>query len=246
MNLSQAPQTTTIVFLLEGKDCLPFKNNPLNDTGSVGLVLLVFFFLAISFRGGYKYITEISQHLFSVRKRQNAFEIHTMSETMLMIALIANTCIMSGILFNLGIDYLHPEMDLSQHVFKSVGSLTLLCSAFFTIQMLLFYVLGYVFAHDREDTRLWLDGFKSSQAILGLILSPLTFVSLIYPASTPIMLSIAVFAYFSARIVFICKGFRIFFNNFSSYVYFILYLCTIEIVPVFLMCAGAINLCEII
>ena len=245
MNSSQAVQTTPIVALPEGKECQPFKNSPLNDTGSVGLVLLVFFFLAISFRGGYKYITDISQYLFSVRKRQNAFESHTMSEAVLMIALIANTCLMCGILFYLGIDYLHPEFLLSQHVFKWVGSLTLLCTTFFIVQLLLYYTLGFVFAHEKEDTRLWLDGFKSSQAILGLVLSPLTFVSLIYPASTPITLIMAIIAYFGARMVFIFKGFRIFFNNFGSYIYFILYLCTLEIVPVFLMYAGAINLCDI-
>lgn len=246
MTQKQHTHTTPIVALPQGKECKPFKNNPLDDTGTVGLVLLVFFFIAIAFKGGYKYITDIANHLFSIRKRQNAFEIHTTSETFLMIALIANTCIMSGLALYLGIDYWHPELQISHHVFKAVAFLTLLYGVFFLAQLLLFHILGFTFARSNEDTRLWLDGFKSSQAILGLLLSPAVFISLLYPSIIFIMIILSIIAYFITRIIFIIKGFRIFFNNFDSYIYFILYLCTVEIVPVFLICAGAFNLCKTI
>ena len=102
MTQAQHTHTTPIVALPTGKECQPFKNTPLNDTGTVGLVLFVFFFISISFRAGYKYITNIASHLFSIRKRQNAFEIHTAAESFLMVTLIANTCIMCGLMFYLG------------------------------------------------------------------------------------------------------------------------------------------------
>lgn len=244
MTQVQHTTTTPIVALPEGKECQSYKNTPLHDTGTVGFVLLVFFFLALFFRGGYKYITDIANHLFSIRKRQNAFEIHTASETFLMLAMIANTCIMSGLIFYLGIDYWYPEIGLSQNVFKWVSILSVFYGLFFLVQLLLYRTIGFTFAYNRDDIRLWLDGFKSSQAILGLVLSPIVFISLLYPASTLFMLILAIISYFCARIIFIIKGFRIFFNNFGSYIYFILYLCTLEIVPIFLICAGAINLCE--
>ena len=246
MLAQQTQHTTPIVALPEGKEAIPFNNTPLNDTGTMGLVMLVFFFLAISFRSGYKYMSNFTQHMFSVRKRQNAFEDHTMSETQMMIALIANTCLMLGILFYIGINRQYPEFALSQHVFKSVSSLTLLVGTFMVVQVLFYYLLGYVFARDKEDTRLWLDGFKSTQSILGLFLFPIVFITLLYPNSSVFMLNSSLILYFCSRLVFISKGFRIFFNNFSSCVYFILYLCTVEIVPVFLMLAGAIHLSEII
>ncbi|MBP3590263.1 MAG: DUF4271 domain-containing protein, partial [Muribaculaceae bacterium] len=46
--------------------------------------------------------------------------------------------------------------------------------------------------------------------------------------------------YVSARLIFIIKGFKIFYNGFISLIYFILYLCTLEIVP--LICIGGIAL----
>lgn len=232
--------------LPEGAEALTFHNTPFNDTGTMGLVILSFFFIAISFKGGYKYMANFAQHAFSVRRRQNAFEDHTMRETMMMLSLVANTCLMEGFLLYLGINEYLPDMKLQEHVFNAVGSLTLLCCGFFLVQTHLFYIIGYVFAKDREDTRLWLDGFKASQSILGLLLSPVVFISFIYPNTSTVMLNFAIFLYFCARLVFVSKGFRIFFNNFGSYVYFILYLCTVEIVPIFLMLAGAIYLCEII
>lgn len=235
---------TPVVALPDGKEPLAFNNTPLNDTGTMGLVMLSFFFIAITFRGGYKYIADFAHHSFSVRRRQNAFEDHTTSETLLMMALITNTCLMEGILLYLGINEYLPALNLSQHVFSAVGYLTLLCIGFFLLQLTLYATLGYVFARDREDTGLWLDGFKSTQSVLGLFLSPIVFIILLYPRFTVPMLYIAGILYFCARLVFVSKGFRIFFNNFSSYVYFILYLCTVEIVPVFLMLAGAIRLSE--
>ena len=239
-------ERSTVTSLPEGRKGEPLNNTPLNDAGCMALVMLVFFFLAISFRNGSKYVSDIAHHMFSVRKRQNAFESHTMSETQVMITLLANTSLMIGLLFYIGIGYFFPSHHLSEHVFTSVGALTLLSGAFTVLQLGLYHVLGYVFAHDSIDTKLWIDGFKSSQSLLGLILFPIVFIILLYPATTQTLLYCSIFLYFCSRLVFISKGFRIFFNNFSSCVYFILYLCTVEIVPVFLMCLGAIYLSEII
>ena len=245
MNSFQVHNTTPVIPLPQGREARPIHNTPINDTGVMALVLLLFFVLAISFKTGYKYVADFSHHLFSVRKRQNAFENHTMSETMLMIALLANTCLMAGLSLYLGISHWYPHLDVSSHVFSTVACLSALFLVFYLLQVLAFHLIGYVFAQEPDYTRLWINGFNASQAILGLLLLPLVFISLLHPAATQITLICSIIAYFSTRIVFISKGFRIFFNNLGSYVYFILYLCTLEIVPVFLVCAGAFNLCEI-
>lgn len=245
-DIPQCDNYSIITAPTEVTESLPFDNTPLRDTGTMGLVMIVFFFLAISYRKGYKYVSNFSHNMFSVRKRQNAFEDHTMSETQVMIALIANTCLMMGLLLYIGVNEFFPSYKISEHVFAAVSYLSLLYGAYIVLQIILYYLLGYVFARYKEDTRLWLDGFKASQSILGLFLFPIVFIILLYPGSTYFMLILSAFLYFCARLVFVCKGFRIFFNNLSSSLYFILYLCTVEIVPVFLMCAGTISLIEIL
>ena len=238
--------TTVVMEVPAGKKGITFNNTPLNDTGTMGLVIIVFIFLAISYRNGYKYVSNFAHYMFSVRKRQNAFEDHTMSETQVKFTLIANTCLMSGILFYIGINEYFPQFNLSEKVFEAVSTLTMLCVGFFVAQLILFYTIGWVFARDKEDTRLWIEGFNASQSILGLALFPIVFTSLLYPVSANMLIPVAVGLYFLARLAFISKGFRIFFNNLSSSLYFILYLCTVEIVPTILICSGAIYLCEIL
>ncbi len=238
--------TTPIVALPEGKECIPFNSTPLKDTGTMGLIIFSFIIIAITFRYGYKYVANFTHHMFSVRKRQNAFEDHTMNETMMMITMIINTCVMSGVMFYIGVNHFRPEFSLSEHLFRSIGLFSLYSGGFIIMQLILYYTLGYVFSKSKEDTRLWIDGFKVSQSIFGLLISPIVFITLLYPASTSFMLTLAIIIYFFSRLIFISKGFRIFFNNIPSCVYFILYLCSVEIVPVFLMYSGAVYLSETI
>ena len=56
-----------------------------------------------------------------------------------------------------------------------------------------------------------------------------------YPSTTLWMLEIGLLVYFVARIMFIVKGIRIFYNKITSILYFILYLCTLEIIPLILV-----------
>ena len=95
-------------------------------------------------------------------------------------------------------------------------------------------------------TELWVGGFLASQATLGLLLFPIVVITLVFPSTIKLMLSLALALYILARIVFIWKGFRIFFNNLSSSIYFILYLCAVEIVPPLLALAGTVYVCSIL
>jgi hypothetical protein len=82
---------------------------------------------------------------------------------------------------------------------------------------------------------LWIDGFKSTQAFLGLTLLPVLFLLMLYPTYGKLLLGVAAGLYLLARLIFIYKGFRIFYSNLSSIIYFILYLCAVEIVPLVVM-----------
>lgn len=228
-----------------GDKALPIENTPIHNPGIMGLVFLIFFFIAVSYKKGHKYVSNFVHNMFSVRKRQNVFDDHTVSETQIMTALIANTCLMEGILLYLGISFQFPGLQLAAHLFLAVAMLVGVALGFYLLQLLLYYLIGYTFA-DTVDTKLWIDGFKATQSILGLGLFPIIFIILLYPDTFQMMLVCAITLYFLARLVFISKGLRIFFNNLTSTIYFILYLCAVEIVPVILALLGAISLCGLL
>ncbi len=220
--------------------------SPLHDTGTIALILVVFLMITLNFKKGHKYFVHLGNYLFSVRSRQNTFDDHTVSETNLMFALIANTCAMGGLIMYLAMGYLYPQFTGGVSVSALIWAFAGYALLFYVFQWSLYRVLGYAFLDDKAYSRLLVEGFNASQAVMGLLLCPVTFVMLLSPGTIVPMMWIASIIYILCRIVFICKGFRIFFNNLVSLLYFILYLCSVEIVPVILSFTGAIFLCRVL
>lgn len=224
----------------------PRSASPLNDDLTALLLLAVAVAAAIGCGRGRRYVADIFHNMFSVRRRENLFEDHTVRETRTMTALLACACVFGAAILYEAFKALHPDLVVEpMPVFPIVGTLAACAAAFCAAQIGLYLLLGLVFS-DKVDTRLWIDGYTASQSLLGIILAPVAVVMLAVPQASHVMLAVAAALYFSARLVFICKGFRIFFNKMSLLLYFILYLCAVEIVPVILSFAGAMKLCIIL
>ena len=224
----------------------PRATSPLHDNWTMLLVLTVVFLITVSYRKGYKYVADFFHNITSVREHQNMFEDHTVKETQIMTALTANTCIFGAILLYIAYGFLyHPVEPAATPVFGFVAALSAFAALFHIAMLGLCWLLGFIFS-DKLSTGLWLDGVKASASMLGVMLAPITFAILIFPAFVKTGLIMAIILYFLARIIVIYKAFRIFFNNLQSLLYFILYLCSVEIVPVVLSFAGAMDLCGIL
>ena len=224
-----------------------YSNSPLHDTGSMCLLMAAIFFIAISYRTGYRYLENFAHNMFSVKRRENLFDDHTVNDTAIMSALVSNTCIMEGLLLFYGITASVPGIAtaMQARVWLYVGALTGCTLAFYALQLLLYNLLGYVFA-DRTATKLWVAGYNATQSLLGLALLPVVVVTLVYPATIGTTITVAAVMYVCSRIVFVSKGFRLFFSDFRASLYFILYLCSVEIVPPAAMLAGTIKMCELL
>ncbi|MDO4512136.1 MAG: DUF4271 domain-containing protein [Bacteroidales bacterium] len=230
----------------EGSASLSHSRGPLYDTGSMSLLLLSMFCIVVCFKSGYMYLENFAHNLFSVRRRRENFfsHSHTMGDVRMQWALVFNTCVMQGLLLFYAVGLFVPSLwrGMLENVFLNVGLLTASCVGLHLFQHALYGVLGYVFG-DKTSRRLWLSGFKASQAILGLLLFPVTAFLLLYPSAAELLLTIAAIIYIMVRIVFIFKGLRIFFNKFSQSLYFILYLCSVEIVPLVFFAILMVAMC---
>lgn len=241
---SSAAQTIAPPSYAVTSDMRPMS--PLHDTGIIALLLIVFLLIAMNYKKGYKYFFHVGNYLFSIRRRRNTFDDHTVSETNMMLSLIINTCVMCGIISYLAIGHYYPVLVEDVSVSRLVWALSGYALIYYIWQYVFYRVMGYTFLPDKTYTQLLIDGFNSTHSVLGLLLCPVAFVMLLTPNTLVPMFYIAAILYIFARIVFICKGFRIFFNNLASLLYFILYLCSIEIVPVVLSFTGAIFLCRVL
>jgi hypothetical protein len=219
-----------------GGDAKHFAHSPLHDTPSMALLLAGLLAVALCYHKGYKYIENFFHYMFSTRRRENLFEDHTVNETSIQAALVANTCIVEGFIIYLAVQLMWPvfALSLQQGVFLHVAAYSGLALAFYAAQWVVFKLLGYTFL-DAVGSKLWIDGFKASQSFLGLTLLPVLVLLMLYPAHGKLLLTVAASLYLVARLIFIYKGFRIFYGNLSSILYFLLYLCAVEIVPLVLV-----------
>lgn len=229
-------QEYPLIEIPAGKMPEHYQNMPVRSSGV--LLLLVFSFLLVAFcyRTGRKYFHNIFSNIWSVKRIKNHLDDHTATETITMVALLVQTIIMEGIILFCAISTYAPEA-LPQSISKGVAAVVVCTAAYYIAQLLVLRLIGYVFAQDVE-TELWVKGFNATQSIMGQILAPIAIVMLFIPEHNELMLFFAISLYIIARLLFLLKSFRIFFNSFFQCFYFILYLCAVEIIPLIIVYRG--------
>ena len=167
------------------------------------------------------------------RGRDNVFDDRPAGDTRVLILLVIQFVISAGILLAGGVS----ELSGAGHTLMTptgVAKVIGIMGAYYLFELVSYNIVGYTFA-GTEGRREWLRGFNASQALLGVALTVPAALVLFYPATTLWMVIAGAFAWFLARVFFISKGFRIFYDKIGSLLYFILYLCTLEIIPLILV-----------
>ena len=212
---------------------------PATDSGVLAMVVAVIVMIGLNMRHVKRIFRSLPQDLLSVRRRSNAFDEHTANETRVTILQLLQLWVYEGLLLFMWLrDTPVSESGLTTRVAMLVG----LACAFYLFQLGNCMTIGYVFA-DKLSATLWRRGLNASQITLGWALTVPALVSLFYPGLTGDMLLLAAILYVLSRICYIYKGFRIFYHKFPSLLYFILYLCTSEIIPVIITCLLAVEIC---
>lgn len=210
---------------------VPRRELPGYNSGVMTLLIGVFLFITLNLRHYSTFLKTFTQNLFSVRKRANVFdERSTMSETRVLVSLILLTCICEGILlFDMA-----TKTGIVADNFAAIASMSGLALAYYILQYAAYRAVGYIFTTPMR-AEMWIKGFSASQSLLGLTMCIPAVLSLFVPSASSAILIICAALYVIARIIFISKGFRIFYHNSFSLVYFILYLCSLEIIPLILI-----------
>lgn len=202
------------------------------DSGIACLLIGAFLLIAFNLRHYTTMLKSLPRDLFSVRRRDNLFEEHTMNETRLLLSMIVLLCLNVAILVTACVTAASVEPPLTHLSMIIVFAVAM--AGYYVAQLCAYSTVGAVFA-DADVSRLWLKGFNASQSTLGLALVIPAIVVVFDPGTVLPMAITAAALYLIARMIFIYKGFRLFYHKISSFVYFILYLCTLEVAPVFVI-----------
>ncbi|MDE7179988.1 MAG: DUF4271 domain-containing protein [Muribaculaceae bacterium] len=210
-------------------------------------LILIFSITAVKFKGSSKYLKALLTDLTDTRVRHNVFD-ETVKETSLLVMLNVLWVASAGILlwvllgFTVGFD---PAASLSLPPDKQAEGIALCMAVVAVYEVLIFLayaVVGNIFT-DSKLTRLWVKGAGASSAMETFLLFPIALMALNYPPWQESLLIIAIIVFGLGKLVFLYKGFRIFFNQSSSWLLFLYYLCSLEIVPLILTYAGALWAC---
>lgn len=208
------------------------QNSISYNSGILTIIVLLFVAVSLNFKECRKLFKHFIDELSSNKKRENAFDEHSSHETRLTILTVIQYIVYGGIiLYGIASYRMKGEIATSNNVFGEMMKMIGMFAAYYVFQICCYSVTGYTFA-GKEGCMKWLRAFNASQSLAGAVLMIPALMILFYPAATETMFLIASVIYIIARLVFIIKGFSIFYNNIFSSVYFILYLCALEIIPV--------------
>ena len=169
----------------------------------------------------------------------------TVKESSFTFILNANWVVCSGILLWIGMKYwfsvLHQPLSIG--VLEGVGICVGLMLSYKLLLLLCYIISGNVFS-DYRTTKEWVAGANSENSLESLLLFPLALLGLCYPASIQGVVWVGLGVIGIGKILLIFKGFRIFVKQFSSFLLFLYYLCTMEVIPIILVLIGARALME--
>ena len=200
-----------------------------DNSGVLAMISAIFLLMLLSYKQCRRIFSSMGRELWSTRPRENAFDEHTANESRVVVLMGLQWCVYTALLLYSHINSAHA---LDPHLaFRDTAVLTALMCGWYLAQLCAFNLLGYTFSTP-EGQRRYVQGYTASQSLMGFTLIIPALVSIFYPAATPATTIAGICLYTIFRLIFIFKGFRIFYDKISSLLYFILYLCTLEIIPV--------------
>lgn len=204
-----------------------------HDSGVMTALVAIMLLMLLCVQKSRRLLPALYKDMWRVRNPKKNFDERTSNESRIIALYFLQLVVYSGILLSTAADMFCGRPPLTDTAVTLLPILVA-CAAFYTFQYIGFWAVGYAFTTS-AGRRMWLRGYNAIATFLGFALAIPAITVIFYPDAAQYALVAAAVCYIISRIVFISKGFRIFYHNFSSLLYFILYLCTLEITPIVIL-----------
>lgn len=210
------------------------------------VLAVAFCVVCLKFKNTPRYVRTLVSDMKDVRTRHNMFD-NTVRETSFLIILIMVWICCGGILLW---QLLHltvsggacDSLSIPDKPLAGICICTGVAAVYVVFMLLAYEITGNVFS-DRNLTRIWVKGASATMGLQVFLFFPFALLTLCYPEWNRIVLVLTGSVFIIGKIQFIYKGFRIFFNQISSWLLFLYYLCSLEIVPLILAYLAALQIC---
>jgi len=216
----------TVIKSQRGFVGIPHPSLPQNESWVFGVLLLLFFLLVFALSRSSGLISENIKNFFQTKERSSLFSNTTIKDFRFGFFL---TLFSSGV-FSL-YAYLFFHQASSEFSVEVYGLFLLVTLAFVAFKSLLIDLMGFVFL-DRSTLKMAKNSYLNILSFLGIALFPLLLLFIYLPYSWSGFTEIAsLFICIIACILVIIKLFQIFLHKTVASIYILLYLCTLEFLP---------------
>ena len=195
-------------------------------------MFLILVFACVRYKKNSRFFSLMLNDIMEVRERHNAFD-DTLREKSFVWLLNILWCGAAGMLLYGLIANPAPGALISPHGIRMMCVCMGIGGAYTLFLALSYIVLGTLFS-DSGKASMWVKGYLSTQGLEGVLMFPVAMLALCVPGLWGSMVVIGAIIFIIAKILFIYKSFCIFFTEISSWVLFLYYLCSLEIVPMIL------------
>ena len=221
---------TTQIIKFNGFEGIMHPSLPATENWVFITLLLLLAISALMFVRSSGWVIESMRTFFTVKDRGSIFYKRTMSDFESRLFLV---------IFSIGVFSLYSYLIINPSgenfsvitFFKFLGITT----GFFVLKYLIIKIIAYVFLHPTVQKQTT-ESYYNVLIYLGLVLFPLLIFQIYFLEDLKHYVKIAsLILCLGASIVYTTKLFLIFFKNFATSFYLLLYLCTLEILPIVLL-----------
>ena len=220
----------TIIKLPQGFVGIPHPSLPQTENWVFAILLVLFFLLVYSVRQSIGLISDNIKTFFQVKIRSSIFSKATVNDTSFRFFLV---------IFSIGVlsfyaCLLNHNSSKSLSI-KEYGLFLFATSLFFGIKHLIFDLIGYIFLN-QVSLKMAKEAYFNVISFLGVVLFPMLFLHIYAPHQISGVSDIISFIICILSIILIIiKLFQIFFQKILASFYILLYLCTLEFLPLIIL-----------
>lgn len=205
---------------------IPHPSLPQTEGWVFGVLLIFFLLMTYSISHSAGLLTDSLKTFFQVKLRSSIFSRATINDLRFRFFIIA---------FSIGVAcfylYLALNHNYTEFSFLKYGSIYLVTALFFLLKSFSFDLIGYVFL-DSANLKMAKESYFNILSYAGIVLFPLLILRIyILSELIPIVDTISLIVSIIAFILVLIKLFQIFLHKIVASFYIMLYLCTLEFLP---------------
>ncbi|MDF9831175.1 DUF4271 domain-containing protein [Parabacteroides sp. PF5-6] len=206
------------------------------------ILLFLFLTFALIFNSHFRQFSKMMKNVVHVKQRQSLFEVTLgnikENQWLFHIFMIFQALLLCALFaYYAGITILQLPVGSLKTILSCIGISLAVITLFYFFKQGIYRLFGWTFA-DPERTKLWKINYIATIESGGILFYPLIILSFFSNIQPIFSLLLFFFLYILCRFVIFYKSIRIFQIKEDGLLFFFLYLCAQEIMPLFLLFKG--------